>query len=48
VVSQYQAPERQLVKQYMASREPRLTMSTRMAAPKPASLEGERIWLSLR
>lgn len=48
VVSQYQAPERQLVKQYMASREPRLTMSTRMAAPKPASLDGERIWLSLR
>jgi cobalt-zinc-cadmium efflux system membrane fusion protein len=48
VVNQDQAPERQLVKQYMASREPRLTMSNRMTAPRPTSLDGERIWLSLR
>lgn len=42
------APERLLVKQYIASREPRLSMSKVIASPHPASLGNERIWLTQR
>lgn len=50
LVTAHKAPERMLVKQYIASREPKLTLSRGMAnAPKSSSsLDGDRPWLSLR
>ncbi len=49
LVTAHKAPERMLVKQYMASREPRLTPSQSMVSPKlSSSLDSERPWLSLR
>lgn len=42
------APERMLVKQYLTSREPRLSMSSQMSVPRLSSLDTDRPLLSLR
>ena len=48
LVTANKAPERMLVKQYMAMREPRLSMSSQMAVPRLSSLDSDRPLLSLR
>lgn len=42
------APERMLVKQYLTSREPRLSMSSQISVPRLSSLDTDRPLLSLR
>jgi cobalt-zinc-cadmium efflux system membrane fusion protein len=48
LVSARMAPERMLVKQYIASREPKLVMSRQMAMPRQSSLDDDRPMFSLR
>jgi RND family efflux transporter MFP subunit len=48
LVSARMAPERLLVKQYIASREPKLAMSRQMALPSKSSLDDDRPMFSLR
>lgn len=48
VVKARQAPERMLVKQYIASREPKLSMSMNMAVRGRSSLDEERPMFSMR
>jgi RND family efflux transporter MFP subunit len=43
-----QAPERMLVKQYLTSKEPRLSMSSQLSVPRLSSLDTDRPLLSLR
>ena len=43
-----QAPERMLVKQYLTSKEPRLSMSSQISVPRLSSLDTDRPLLSLR
>lgn len=48
LVGESQSTGRVMVKQFMASREPRLNMSKDMSRPRASSLDGERPWLSMR